>query len=112
MRGRLAPILSTLAAVYCAFLAGALLPGLPRSIAPVVAVIVPILLTAWVAAASWGMVRGNRTACVVSLPLIAVFIFITGFSIGGAYLPVLALLIWSAVAGASSGERSPKVAVD
>jgi hypothetical protein len=65
-----------------------------------VPLLIPVLLAGLAAWAAW---RGWRVTLGVAALLLAVFTFIAGFSIGGAYIPAAGLLIvaagWAAVAG-------------
>jgi len=65
-----------------------------------VPLLIPILFTGLAVWAAW---RGQRVTLGVPALLLAVFTLITGFSIGGAYIPAAGLLLtaagWAAVAG-------------
>ena len=56
--------------------------------------ILPVLLAAL---ATWGVWRGRRGVLGFAALLLAVFTFISGFSIGSGYLPASGLLILAAV---------------
>ena len=64
-----------------------------------VPLVIPILFAGL---AAWAARRGQRVALGVAALLLTVFTFISGFSIGGAYIPAAWLLIaaagWAAVA--------------
>ena len=56
--------------------------------------IVPVLIAA---AAAWAAWRSHRVVLGIAALLLAVFTFISGFSIGSGYLPASGLLILAAV---------------
>ena len=64
-----------------------------------VPLVIPILLAGL---AAWAARRGQRVTLGVAALVLAVFTFISGFSIGGAYIPAAWLLIvaagWAAAA--------------
>lgn len=98
-----APVLSTLGLSWCAAV-GMSIWFTPTfsdvSLLGVVPLIVPVLLAALAARAAWS---GRRVTLGVAAVLLAVFTFISGFSIGGFYLPAAGLLVvaagWAAIAG-------------
>lgn len=119
MRRFAAPVLSTLCLAWCVVI-GCVIWWTPvrysgfRNGAP--AVIdrsfsevsgygpLPLIIPACVAAlGTWGAWRDRRLLVTLSGILLALFTFIAGFSIGGAYLPASGLQILAAVLGAFLG---------
>jgi hypothetical protein len=108
-RRRLAPLVSTVALAWCVFVGfsiwftpvkdSGISGGVPsvhdRSFADVsrfgsAPLVVPVLIAAF---AGWSALRGHRMLLGFAAFLLAVFTFISGFSIGGAYLPADGLLL-------------------
>ncbi len=73
-----------------------------------VPLLIPVLFAGLAAWAAW---NGWRVTLGVAALLLAVFTFISGFSIGGAYIPAAWLLIvaagWAAVAGTGPLKSAP-----
>jgi hypothetical protein len=129
MKGRnlLAPLLSSVSLAWC-LLAGSWLWFAPmrysgirdgvqavqyRSFAEVsrfgpVPLIVPISIAAFAAWSAW---RGHRIALGFAALLLAAFTVISGFSIGGAYLPAAGLLLVAAGLAAALGSGRSKSTV-
>jgi hypothetical protein len=57
--------------------------------------IVPVLISA---GAAWAVWQRNRGGVIGGTALMGIFTFITGFSIGGAYIPALGLFVWGILA--------------
>jgi hypothetical protein len=110
---RVAPLLSTMSLAWCALVGGwiwftpihyeGIRNGIPavrhQSFADVsyfgpAPLIVPVLIAATAAWAAW---RGHRIVLGCAAFLLAVFTFISGFSIGRGYLPASGSLLLAAV---------------
>lgn len=110
-RKLLAPLLSTLSLAWCILIGGWFwfapirYEGFINDVATVryrsfsevslfgpAPLIVPVLITAIAARAAW---RGRRVVLGLAAFLLAVFSFISGFSIGAGYLPATALLMYA-----------------
>ena len=106
-------ILAFAALLWCVFLAFALLPainGAPRfrpdpepNWRGLVALLVAVALASL---ATFGAYRERIAPIAVALILMCAFVFITGFSIGAAYVPATALMAWSLVASAGQTHRT------
>jgi hypothetical protein len=119
---RLAPLLSTMSLAWCVLIGvwfwftpieyEAITNDVPtmrhRSFSEVsrfgpAPLIVPVLITA---AAAWAAWRGHQLVLGVAAFVLAGFTFISGFSIGGGYLPASGLLLAAVLASSfSSGQR-------
>jgi hypothetical protein len=110
---RLAPLLSTMSLAWCFLVGGwfwftpiryeSVSNGVPgvgyRSFSDIslfgpAPLIVPVLITAVAAWAAW---RSHRVVLGFTALLLAIFTFISGFSIGAGYLPASGLLLLAAV---------------
>lgn len=70
-----------------------------RVFSPSLASVWPLILPALLSAlATWFAVRHRRRPLIVAFSLLAVFAFISGFSIGLFYVPAVALLVVSVIA--------------
>jgi hypothetical protein len=121
-RDRLAPLLSTLSLAWCVLIGAwfwftpigyeAITNDVPtmryRSFSEVslfgpAPLVVPVLITA---AAAWAAWRSHRVLLGFAAFLLAVFTFISGFSIGRGYVPASGLLLAAVLASSlSSGQR-------
>ena len=57
------------------------------------------------AGATWASYRRRHIAFVVMAGLLGLFTYVTGFSIGGAFLPAFGLLVWAGIAIIGNGTR-------
>ena len=68
----------------------------------VLPLVIPVLLASL---GVWGIWRGRPLLVIASALLVTAFVFMTGFSIGGAYLPASACLVTASIALGFSPDR-------
>jgi hypothetical protein len=101
---RLAPILAAIAAGWCVVAAIWIWNSALSRQSVTAAASLLVVPTAIPAAAIWAARRPRQVLLAILVALFGLFCFVTGFSIGGFYLPALALLVWTVVVAIQNRE--------